>query len=508
MAFRIGSQPVINDSREIENITKATISGFTDLQNNVNITGITTVNGYIDVIGAGSSIAADNIYGTFIGDGSALTGVLGESGGDATLSGNLDLGSLSVSGLSDLTDVLVGGAITVTGKSQYDDAIRFGAAGQEITEFSVDGTFASPTDAQVPTALAVKTYLDSATSGLGDGTGSVDILNAEINGWLSVGATATFADAARFDSTMQFGVSGQAVSEFSIDGTLADDSDAAVPTEKAVKTYVDAAISGAVGGDTGNIQVTNGEFSGWVSVGQTITVDGAARLDSTLQFGELGQAVSSISVDQTMAAAADTELATALAVKSYVDSQVGAANQLNFVGDDGVNTGQIDLANESLDIAGTINQIETEVTAANGNEIQLSLASDTKITTALTVGEGLGPNSGDLLRVSAGTITVDGDMNVTGNVDSASDINLKENIEVISDATAKVEALRGVTYTWKESGKASGGIIAQEVEAVLPELVQDNGTHLSVQYNGLIGLLIESNKELAARLAALEAKMN
>ena len=504
MAFRIVGQSVINDSREIENITKATIGGFAQFENGVKITGINTVEGSIEVTGAGSSISATTYYG----DGSNLTGVLGESGGDATLSGNLDLGSLSVTGLSDLTDVLVGGALTVTGKSQYDEAIRFGSAGQEITEFSVDSTFTSATDAQLPTALAVKTYVESGLSGLNDGSGSVDILNANIQGWLSVGTTATFADAARFDSTMQFGAAGQTISEFSIDGTLADDSDTAIPTEKAVKTYVDAAISGAVGGDTGNIAVTNGEFAGWVSIGQTLTVDGAARLDSSLQFGELGQAVTSISIDQTMAAAADTELASALAVKSYVDSQVGAANQLNFVGDDGVNTGQIDLAVESLDIAGTANQIVTEVTAANGNEVVIGLADDTKITTSLVVGEGLGGNSGDLLNVAGGTVSVDGNMSVTGNVDSASDRKLKENITVIPDALEKINALRGVEYNWIASGQYSAGIIAQEVEAVMPGLVTDNETHKSVQYNGLIGLLIEAVKAQSAKIAELEAKMN
>ena len=503
MAFRIVGQSVINDSREIENITKATISGFAEFGDGVKITGINTVDGSIEVTGAGSSISATTYYG----DGSNLTGVIGESGGDATLSGNLDLGTLSVSGLSDLTDVLVGGAITVTGKSQYDEAIRFGAAGQEITEFSVDGTFTSATDGQVPTALAVKTYVESGLSGLNDGSGSVDILNANIQGWLAVGSTATFADAARFDSSMQFGAAGQAISEFSIDGTLADDSDSAVPTEKAVKTYVDAAISSAVGGDTGNITVTNGEFSGWVSVGQTITVDGAARLDSSLQFGELGQPVSSISIDQTLAAAADTELATALAVKSYVDSQVGAANQLNFVADDGINTGQIDLATESLDIDGTPNQIVTDVTAANGNELVIGLADDTKITTSLIVGEGLGGNAGDLLNVAGGTVSVDGNISVTGNVDSASDRKLKENITVIPDALEKINALRGVEYNWIASGQYSAGIIAQEVEAVMPGLVTENETHLSVQYNGLIGLLIEGMKEQQAQIEELKAKL-
>ena len=53
--------------------------------------------------------------------------------------------------------------------------------------------------------------------------------------------------------------------------------------------------------------------------------------------------------------------------------------------------------------------------------------------------------------------------------------------------------LNGVTFDWKESGRSSLGVIAQEVEKVLPELVSGEETK-TVNYNGLIGLLIECIK--------------
>ena len=56
---------------------------------------------------------------------------------------------------------------------------------------------------------------------------------------------------------------------------------------------------------------------------------------------------------------------------------------------------------------------------------------------------------------------------------SLSDIRYKENIELIENPMAKVEALRGVTYDWKSNGAGSAGIIAQEVKAVMPGYLRD-----------------------------------
>jgi hypothetical protein len=91
-------------------------------------------------------------------------------------------------------------------------------------------------------------------------------------------------------------------------------------------------------------------------------------------------------------------------------------------------------------------------------------------------------------------------INVTGVVtatdfNSLSDINYKENIYTVENALLKVEKLRGVSFDWKETGKPSYGIIAQELEEILPELVSD-GEIKTVNYNGIIGVLIEAIKEL------------
>lgn len=92
---------------------------------------------------------------------------------------------------------------------------------------------------------------------------------------------------------------------------------------------------------------------------------------------------------------------------------------------------------------------------------------------------------------------------------STSDERKKENIETIEDASTILNELRGVRFNWKETGKPSVGVIAQEVEKVLPEAVESDADGMkSVSYDMLIGVLIETVKEQQKRIDALEAKLN
>ena len=111
---------------------------------------------------------------------------------------------------------------------------------------------------------------------------------------------------------------------------------------------------------------------------------------------------------------------------------------------------------------------------------------------------------------------MDGDFHADGDVyafstTTASDENLKENIVTITDAVAKVEGLKGVTFKWKENDAVSAGVIAQDVEKVLPEVVKtvannDGNEYKAVNYGGLTSILIEAIKDLSARVKELEAK--
>ena len=86
---------------------------------------------------------------------------------------------------------------------------------------------------------------------------------------------------------------------------------------------------------------------------------------------------------------------------------------------------------------------------------------------------------------------------------STSDQSLKTNINTVNNALDIVNELRGVSFDWKETGKPSYGVIAQELEKVLPALVSDTNIK-SVNYNGIIGVLIESIKELSEEIEKLK----
>lgn len=119
------------------------------------------------------------------------------------------------------------------------------------------------------------------------------------------------------------------------------------------------------------------------------------------------------------------------------------------------------------------------------------------------------------------TLDASGNLTVSGCVDGnntacASDERFKTNIATVDDALAIVGRLRGVRYQWRtnefperhfELG-AQYGVIAQEVHEVLPELIRkrEDG-YLSVEYNGLIPLLIEGMKEQQRQIDELKAAL-
>lgn len=108
----------------------------------------------------------------------------------------------------------------------------------------------------------------------------------------------------------------------------------------------------------------------------------------------------------------------------------------------------------------------------------------------------------------SGNINLGGTLTAQGDVVAYSDERIKKNIMTITSPLAKVQALRGVTYERKDSGKASLGVIAQEVREVLPELVHitEDGT-MGVAYGNMVGLLIEAIKEQQRQIDELKASI-
>jgi hypothetical protein len=94
------------------------------------------------------------------------------------------------------------------------------------------------------------------------------------------------------------------------------------------------------------------------------------------------------------------------------------------------------------------------------------------------------------------------------NISFASDERLKENIKTIENSLDVLKSMRGVSFDWKLNKERSYGVIAQEIEKILPEIVGNDDGHRSVNYVSLIGFLIESVKELATRSDILVAEIN
>ena len=126
---------------------------------------------------------------------------------------------------------------------------------------------------------------------------------------------------------------------------------------------------------------------------------------------------------------------------------------------------------------------------------------DCDINTPAEVGLGSLSSNGNSL---AGNFSVSGAITASGNITAFSDARLKENVETIEGALDKVSQMRGVMYD--KDGERGTGVIAQEMQQVMPEVVMDSGRgdYLSVAYGNIVGVLIESIKELKAEIEALK----
>ncbi len=110
--------------------------------------------------------------------------------------------------------------------------------------------------------------------------------------------------------------------------------------------------------------------------------------------------------------------------------------------------------------------------------------------------------------VNSATLDASGNFTAAGNVTAYSDGRLKYNVKTITDALSKTMKLRGVTYT--KDNVANIGVIAQEVQEIIPEVVHignDKDKTLSVAYGNMVGLLIEAIKELKAEVDELKEKI-
>jgi len=115
-------------------------------------------------------------------------------------------------------------------------------------------------------------------------------------------------------------------------------------------------------------------------------------------------------------------------------------------------------------------------------------------------------------------LATDGDLTILGSLTESSDVRLKENIETIPNALSKVNQMRGVSYNKIGEDKVRIGMVADEVEKIIPELVITGGEKTkfdedgfdnlkSLKYSNIVGVLVEAVKELSSEVEDLKRKM-
>ena len=188
----------------------------------------------------------------------------------------------------------------------------------------------------------------------------------------------------------------------------------------------------------------------------------------------------------------------------------GGVNSTSTTTGDLIVSGGIGVAKDIF-VGGDINLSSTSTLSATNVEfgnIQLAITNDQRIDTSSGNLE-LSAIAGSVVAIQTNT-TITGILSVTDDITAfwSSDERLKDNITPIDDPLAKVVSISGNTFDWNDKSNKSGhdvGLIAQEIEKVLPEAVttRDNG-YLAVDYHKVVPLLVEAIKELSAKVDALE----
>ena len=207
-------------------------------------------------------------------------------------------------------------------------------------------------------------------------------------------------------------------------------------------------------------------------------------------------------------------------------------SNITFSGDAGTDTFTISSTNTTYSAGNGISLSGTTFSVSAGSGLiqtagGLTLESDQRGTI-----QSIGYDSSNTIHTDNGYISFrtnaadrfkmesDGDFHATGDLvaysTTPSDERLKENIQVVNGALEKVSQLKGVTFNWKKDGKHSAGLIAQDVEKVLPSAVKekelslthDDGEKYKVIENSQItSLLVEAIKELKEQNIELKAEL-
>jgi hypothetical protein len=232
-----------------------------------------------------------------------------------------------------------------------------------------------------------------------------------------------------------------------------------------------------------------------------ITFNGSTSGTTILQASAIASGTLTLpAATDTLTGKATTDTLTNKTIAAGSNTITGLTNT-NLSGSAGISNAN--LANSTISGVSLGSNLET-LTFSN----YLISGANYDGSTARTVSvAGTSINTGNTLvaRDASGDFTA-GSITAT-QYTSTSDISLKENVSTIENALEKVLSLRGVEYDRVESGEHQIGVIAQEVEKIIPEVVYGNEIK-SVAYANIVALLIEAIKEQQKEINELKKRLN
>jgi len=378
----------------------------------------------------------------------------------------------------------------------------------------------------------------TATSFSGNGSGLTSIPASQLTGTVAAARlTGTYSidiDGGTIDGVVIGGSSRAAASVTDLTVRVADDTSAG----SVIRMIHDSATP-SNGDETGEIlfreQDSAGTFRTFTRIRGIAEDVTSGAIEGSLLFYAYDNGTEYINMRLTQGGITLAHQGSTKLVTSATGVDVtGALSATSFVGDGssltGINTDLV--ADTTPQLGGTL--------ASNGNDIQMAdndsvifgsggAGSDSQIywngsalkvdvnggnlhiemdgaanTDIVTITSG-GANT-FLFDASQGDLTVSGDITAFGTL---SDITVKENISHIENALEKINNISGYTFNYKDNPNTRmTGVIAQEVQKILPEVIYKHGDHYAVRYNNMVGILVEAIKELSRKVDKIDGNNN